>query len=122
MVYGNHLEEDTSILLDDEVHQKCQMLIGMLNWIVCIGRMDVVFATASLLRFTDCPRKGRVDRVLRVFGYLKKYNNRRIVIDSKYLIRVGGKDAFNLDFSIFQEYQYPDAVDKIDTKVPDHCA
>lgn len=39
---------DVSELLDNAGHQRYQMLLGMLNWIVCIGRMDVAFLTASL--------------------------------------------------------------------------
>ena len=118
MVDGDHPEEDESELLDDKGHQQYQMLIGMLNWIVCIGRMDVAFATSSLSRFTACPRKGHMDRAFRVFGYLKKYKNRRVVIDSRDPILVGGKDALNMDFTeLFQEV-YPDAAEEIDTKVP----
>ena len=118
MVDGDHPEEDTSELLDDKGHQRYQMVIGMLNWIVCIGRMDVGFATSSLSRFTACPRKGHMERALRVFGYLKKYKNRRIVIDSKDPIRVGGKDALNVDYTELFEDTYPDAAEEIDTKVP----
>ena len=100
-----------SELLDDKDHQQYQMLIGMLNWIVCIGRMDVAYATAPLSRFTACPRKGHRDRALRIFGYLKKYKNRRIVIDSRDTIRVGGKDALNLDFAKMFEGVYPYAAE-----------
>ena len=106
-------------LLDDKDHQQYQMLIGMLNWIVCIGIMDFVYATALLYRFTACPRKGHRDRALRILGYLKKYKNRRIVIDSRDNIRVGGKNALNLDFAKMFEEFYPDAVEEIDVKVPE---
>ena len=41
------------------------------------------------------------------------------MIDSKYPIRVGGKDALNFYFSKQFEDQYPDAAEDIDTKVPD---
>ena len=119
MVDGDHPEEDTSEPLDDKGHQQYQMLIGMLNWIVCIGRMDVGFATASLSRFTACPRKGHRDRVLRIFGYLKKYKNRRIVVDSRDPIRVGGKDALNIDYEKMFEETYPDAAEEIDIKCPE---
>ena len=74
MVDGDHPEEDASEILDDAGHQRYQMLIGMLNWIACIGRMDVAFATTSLSRFTACPRQGHMDRVLRIFGI--KYRKR----------------------------------------------
>ena len=119
MVDGDHPEEDASETLDDKGHQRYQMLIGMLNWIVCIGRMDVAYATASLSRFTACPRKGHMDRVIRVFGYLKKYRNRRIVIDSRDPIRLGGKDALGLDFVELFKNTYPDASEEIDSKVPE---
>ena len=98
MVDGDHPEEDTSLLLDDGGHQKYQTFIGIMNWIVCIGIMDVAFATSSILRFTALLRNGYLNRVLRVFGYLNKYKNLRIVIDSKYRICVGGKDILKLDF------------------------
>ena len=118
MVDGEHPEEDTSETLDDEGHQKCQMLIGMLNWICCIGRMDVAYATSSLSRFTSCPRKGHLDRVLRVFGYLKKYRNRRIVVDSRDPIVKGGQDALDRDYTeIFKDF-YPDAAEEVDAKLP----
>ena len=119
MVDGDHPEEDTSEPLDDKGHQQYQMLIGMLNWIVCIGRMDVGFATASLSQFTACPRKGHRDRAFRIFGYLKKYKNRRIVVDSRDPIRVGGKDALNIDYEKMFEETYPDAAEEIDIKCPE---
>ena len=117
MVDGDHPEEDTSELLDDKDHQQYQMLIGMLNSIICIGRMDIAYATASISRLTACPRKGHRDRALRILGYLKKYKNRRIVIDSRDTISVGGKDALNLDFAKMFEEVYPDASEEIDVKV-----
>ena len=49
---------DTSALLNDDEHWKYQMLLGMLNWVVTIGRFDVAHATLSLSRFSSCPRKG----------------------------------------------------------------
>ena len=118
MIDGDHPEEDMSEPLDEKVHQQYQMLIGMLNCIVCIGRVDVAFATALLSRFTACPRKGHRDRALRIFGYLKKYKNRRIVVDSRYPICVGEKDALNIDYDKLFEETYPDAAEAIDVKVP----
>ena len=49
---GDHPEEDESKVLNDVDHKKFQMLIGMLNWLVNIGRLDIAFATSSLSRFT----------------------------------------------------------------------
>jgi len=117
MMDGDHPEEDSSEILGDEDHKKYMMLIGMLNWIVCLGRMDVAFSVTSLSRFSACPRKGHLSRVLRIFGYLKKYKNRRIVINSDDPIVIGGKDVLKLNFQDLLQSQYPDATEEID-KVP----
>ena len=120
MTDGDHPEEDGSELLDDKGHQRYQMFIRMLNWIVCIGRrVDVAFVlTSSMSRFTACPRKGHMDRILQIFGYLKRYKNCRIVIDSKDPILVGGKDALELVFVEMFKGNYPDATEEIDSKIP----
>ena len=43
-----HPESDTSLLLDVAGHQKSQMLIGMLQWLVTIVSPDLYHALASL--------------------------------------------------------------------------
>eukprot|EP00957_Ditylum_brightwellii_P089659 6828073-Ditylum_brightwellii.AAC.1 len=48
MVDGDHPELDESSPLDDKGHQMFQMLIGTLNWIVCLGRIDVAHSSSSL--------------------------------------------------------------------------
>ena len=83
MVAGDHPEMDTSPLLDDKGHKQYQMLIGILNWIVILGRLDVCYAVSSLSRFVACPLEGHLERALYIFGYLKKKQNRRVTIDSR---------------------------------------
>ena len=48
MVTRDHPKLDESKHLDDDEHTKYQMLIGMLKWIVTIGRIDIAFAVSSL--------------------------------------------------------------------------
>ena len=67
----DHPETDKTLLLDDKRQQQFQQLIGMLNWIVQLGRFDVAFATASLSRFSAAPQEGHMDQAIKVFGYLK---------------------------------------------------
>ena len=118
METGDHPELDDSELLDDEGHRKYQMLMGILVWLVNIGRIDVSFATSSLSRFTAAPRKGHMTRALRVFGYLKKRPNRRIVVDSRDPILRGGEDSLSVDFTKELGKQYPDAKEDIDVNLP----
>jgi hypothetical protein len=114
----DHPKMDTSKLLNDKGHRKYQMLIGMLVWVVTIGRIDVAHATPFLSRFTACPWQGHLERLLRVFGYLKKQPNRRIVVDSREPIYEGGQDALDMDYTKELGDQYPEAHKEIDTNPP----
>ena len=53
-----------------------------------------------------CVSKERAfKRVLRIFDNLRKYKNRRIIIDSRDPIVVGGQDALEKDFTqIFKDF------------------
>jgi hypothetical protein len=113
---GDHPEMDTSKLLDDKGHRKYQMLIGMLVWVVTVGRIDMAHATSSLSRFTACPRQGHVERLLRVFRYLKKWPNWRIVADSREPIYYkGAQDALDMDYAEELGDQYPETHEEINT-------
>jgi hypothetical protein len=75
MKAGDHPEEDLSPLLDNELHREYQSLIGMLQWAVSLCRIDICYVTSSMSRFCAAPRQGHLSRVLRIWGYLKKYIN-----------------------------------------------
>ena len=86
--YGDHPKVDNSIHMNDEEHHIYQMIIGILNWLVCLGRIDIWFTVSSLSHLSGFPRYGHLDQVLRVFGYLKKNNDWWVVVDSSYPILV----------------------------------
>ena len=50
-------------------------LIGMLQWAVTLGRIDIAMAVSTMARFRVEPRKGHLDRVARIFGHLKNYKD-----------------------------------------------
>ena len=72
LVKGDHPELDSSELLDIEETKIYQSLIGSLQWAVQIGRFDVGTATMTMSRFRAAPRQGHMDRLKRIFGYLRK--------------------------------------------------
>ena len=72
LVKGDHPELDSSELLDHEDTKIYQSLIGGLQWTVQIGRFDVSTAVMTMSRFRAAPRKGHMDRVKRIHGYLSK--------------------------------------------------
>jgi hypothetical protein len=69
---GDHPELDSTELLDDEGIKIYQSLIGALQWAIQIGRFDIGTAVMTLSRFRAAPRKGHLDRVKRVHGYLRR--------------------------------------------------
>jgi hypothetical protein len=77
---GDHPELDTSELLDAQGIALYQSLIGALQWIVTIGRFDVNTAVMTLSGFRAAPRRGHLERVRRVYGYLSKMRHAAIRI------------------------------------------
>ena len=72
MAEGVHPELDDSPLLNVEEHSKFRSLVGCANWLVTLGRFDIAYAVNAYSRFSQAPRKGHLDGMIRVFGYLKK--------------------------------------------------
>jgi hypothetical protein len=72
LIKGDHPEVDTSELLGFEDIKIYQSLIGGLQWVIQIGRFDVATAVMTMSRFRAAPRKGHLDRVKRIHGYLSK--------------------------------------------------
>jgi len=69
---GDHPELDESELLDLEMHQIYQSLVGALQWVIQIGRFDIMTAVMTMSRFRAAPREGHMDRLKRIHGYLSK--------------------------------------------------
>jgi hypothetical protein len=69
---GDHPEIDTLEFLDSTKPQQYQSLIGAMQWAVSIGCLDITTAVMTLSSFRAMPRRGHLDRVKRVYGYLSK--------------------------------------------------
>eukprot|EP00957_Ditylum_brightwellii_P208038 15355605-Ditylum_brightwellii.AAC.2 len=121
MVPGNHSEMDDSPTLSDIDHQKYQICVGMLNWIVILGLIYIAYSISSLVHFVACPCQGHKDRALYVFGYLKKNPNQRIRIDlhDPIVVKNGTEGLLDTDLSSKLRDQYPDACESIDERVPE---
>jgi hypothetical protein len=66
-------ELDDTDELDDKGRSVYQSLIGCLQWVVTLGRFDIACAVMTMSRFRVAPRKGHLDLLGNVFGYLRKY-------------------------------------------------
>jgi len=77
-------EVDGSVELEAEDATYYQSLIGILMWIVEMGRMDISMEVSTLSSFIAMPREGHMQQVLHIFAYLKVHHNARIVFDPMY--------------------------------------
>ena len=94
------------------------MLMGILIWVVGLGRSDVAHATSSLSRLSACSREGHLARALHVFGFLKKRPNRIYVVNSRDPILRGDGEALGKDFMQELGALYPDATEELDANLP----
>jgi hypothetical protein len=56
-------------------------LIGVLRWIVELGRVDVCLECSMLSSHLALPRKGHLYQLLQCSAYLKKYHNTEMMYD-----------------------------------------
>ena len=77
-------EIDMSPELDEENSAYYQSLIGILRWIVEMGRIDITTEVSMLSSFVAMPREGHLNQVLHIFAYLKSHLNARLVLDPSY--------------------------------------
>ena len=78
---GYRPEIDTSILLNSSETSYYQSLIGILRWIVELGRIDLTCEVSMMASMMALPRKGHLDQLFHIFSYLKKRHNKEIVFD-----------------------------------------
>ena len=112
-------EIDTSDFLDPAGHRKYQQLIGIAQWLITCGRLDILQAINSLSRFSAAPRNQHLVYLERVFGYLEKFPKRSIIIDPETHEPTGSVDK---PYTAKDETQwkdiYPGACEELDPKFP----
>jgi hypothetical protein len=66
------IEIDDTDELDVDGIKRYQTMIGCLQWAVSLGRFDIRTATMTMSRFRAAPRIGHLNRLKRMYRYLKK--------------------------------------------------
>ena len=80
--------------------QRYHELIGVLQWVAELGRVDILLETAMLSTYMALPRKGHLEQVYHVFGYLKTHSKRRLFFDPWH------PDIHERDFSSYEWYDF----------------
>ena len=115
----SHPEMDVSDILNADEHRDYQHIIGVGQWLVIRGRIDITYAISSLSRFSTCPRKGHLELARKILGYLKKFPKKGIVIDpTPPVIREDPQEPKEVFEEFGHQYQY--FKEELDPKFPKH--
>src|SRR6056300_439463 len=77
-------ELDTYPELTGKDASYCMSLIGILRWIVELGRSDICLECSMMSSCLALPRVGHLEQVMHIFGYLKQHHNAELVFDPTY--------------------------------------
>jgi len=64
-------ELDVSVVCDAVQHQFYQQMVGILRWMIELGRLDISTEVSLMSRYLAQPRMGHLIQVLHMFSYLK---------------------------------------------------
>lgn len=78
---GYRPEIDVSRELVGEEASYYQSLIGILRWIVELGRVDICLEVSLMSSHLALPREGHLECLYHLFAYLGKYHNSEMVFD-----------------------------------------
>ena len=79
--HGYRPEIDVSPELGTDDAAYFQSLIGVLRWIVELGRVDIAVEVSMMSSHLALPREGHLEQVLHIFAYLKRHHNAEMVFD-----------------------------------------
>lgn len=78
------VEDDGSPELGPQLANYYQHLVGVMHWILELGRVDIITEVSLLASQMAMPRRGHLDAALHVIAYLKCKHNARMVFDPSY--------------------------------------
>ena len=78
-------ELDVTPLLSDEDACYYQQQIGVMRWMVDLGRIDICTECSKLAAFSAAPRHGHLAVIFHVFAHLKAHQRSKLVLDPRYV-------------------------------------
>ena len=80
-----HPELDLKPYCDDEAANYYQQQIGVLQWIVELGRVDVCTEVSMLASYAMAPREGHMQAIFHMFTFLNTHQRSTLVLDPSYI-------------------------------------
>jgi hypothetical protein len=78
---GYRPELDVTDELDHDLASRYSQLIGILRWMIELGRIDIYYEVSVLSQYLALPRIGHLEAVYHIFSYLSKHDKSSIVFD-----------------------------------------
>ena len=78
-------ELDTSAFCNPEQHNMYHGLIGMLRWLIELGRLDINLEVSQLSTYLASPRIGHLHQAFHIFHYLKNHDSSWLPMDPQRL-------------------------------------
>ena len=85
LTYGYHPELDVTPELKADGLQRYQELIGILCWAVKLGQVDILMEASMMSTHLALPRRGHLEQVHHIFGYLKEHPKWKLFFDPQHL-------------------------------------
>ena len=112
---GYRPEIDVTDELDAVQASYYQSLIGILRWMVELGRLDITCEVSMMASHMALPRVGHLDQLFHMFAYLKRCHNSELVFDPS--DRCINKDQFiQYDWT---SSEYGDAHEELPMNAPE---
>ena len=96
---GYRPEMDDSCELKADGLQYYQELVGVLRWMLELGRVDILLETSLMSAHLVLPRLGHLEKLIHIFGYLKAHPKKNLAFDAAHP---------NIDEGIFKRYDWYD--------------
>ena len=114
-------ELDVTPFCDPDQHNLFQALIGMLRWLIELGRIDVLLEATQLSSYLASPRIGHLMQALHIFHYLDMHNSSWMPMDpNKIDVEYKGSQDNSPDARrAVMKRLYPDAKEEIPDNMPE---
>ena len=74
-------ETDTTLELNATEYAYYQSLVGILRWMVELGRVDICLEVLIVSSHLALPREGHLQQLFHIFAYLKQNHNSEMIFD-----------------------------------------
>lgn len=115
-------ELDTTAFCNSKLSTMFQNLIGVLRWIVELGRIDIQLETSLLSQYLAQPRKGHLEQACNIFRYLKKINSAYVIMDpTPWEMDQEGEqgEVHPRERAVYMKELYPDSIDNLPHDMPE---